>query len=139
MDLFAGSGALGFEAASRSAKSVTLVEKNKRAVEYLRQNSKALSADNCKVELNSAEQFLTSSKEQYDIVFLDPPYKAHLWEPIAQQLMSLKRLTSTALIYLECPANEDLPTLPDDWVLRKEKKAGSVRYCLFQNEIGEMS
>lgn len=139
LDLFAGSGALGFEAASRGADSVTLVEKNKQAAEILRENCQLLSADNCQIVCSSAEQFLTTSKQQYDIIFLDPPYKAQLWTSVAEQLMKQQLVAPKAYIYLECPANDALPKLPQNWLLRKDKKAGAVRYCLFQNEVGESS
>lgn len=137
LDLFAGSGALGLEAASRGAESVTLVEKNKQAVQHLDENCQLLAAENCRVILASAEQFIASQSDQYDIIFLDPPYKAKIWTDIADQLMARQLVAPSAYIYLECPAKGDLPTLPEQWQLKKDKKAGAIRYCLFQNMVGD--
>jgi 16S rRNA (guanine966-N2)-methyltransferase len=137
LDLFAGSGALGLEAASRGAETVTLVEKNIQAVHYLTDNCRLLAAENCRVVLASAEQFIANNQEQYDIIFLDPPYKANLWTEISEQLMESGLVAPSAYIYLECPAKGDLPTLPNQWQLKKDKKAGVIRYCLFQNTTGD--
>lgn len=133
LDLFAGSGALGFEAASRGAESVTLVENNIKAVQHLKDNIQLLTADACIVENITAQQFIANNAKQYDIVFLDPPYQADLWGEIATQLVNNAVLVDNALIYIECPSKQDLPDLPKQWQLIKDKKAGDVRYCLFQN------
>lgn len=137
LDLFAGSGALGFEAASRGAEQVTLVEKNKQAIQHLNDNCQLLSADNCEVVFSSAEQFIDSHKQAYDIIFLDPPYQAQLWTAIAEQLMVQQLVAPMAYIYVECPVNKVLPRLPEEWQLKKDKKAGAIRYCLFQNTVGD--
>lgn len=135
LDLFAGSGALGLEAASRGAKKVTLVEFDAKAAEQLRNNCQQLAADNCQLVNQDAATFLSSNCGQYDIVFIDPPYQADLWTPIAQQLVSQKCLSANALIYLEYPSHINQPSLPTHWQLIKEKKAGAVNYCLFKNTL----
>jgi len=135
LDLFAGSGALGFEAASRGAESVTLVELNTKAAQQLQHNCQQLAADNCQPIHQDAMLFLSANREQYDIVFIDPPYQADLWSSIAQQLVLQHSLSANALIYLEYPSHITRPELPIHWQLMKEKKAGAVNYCLFQNRI----
>jgi len=135
LDLFAGSGALGFEAASRGAERVTLVELNAKAVQQLQYNSEQLAADNCQLVHQDAMLFLSTHQEQYDIVFIDPPYQADLWTPIAQQLVLQNSLSANALIYLEYPTDISRPMLPTQWQLMKEKRAGAVNYCLFKNKI----
>lgn len=137
LDLFSGSGALGFEAASRGAESVILVEFNTTAAKQLRDNKALLAAENCNVENMTAQQFLATHSEQYDIVFIDPPYQANLWTEIAQQLVETSALRDNAHIYLECPSKGELPKLPNHWQLIKDKKAGEVRYCLFLNNVGD--
>lgn len=137
LDLFAGCGALGFEAASRGAMSVTMVELNSLAVRQLQENCSNLSATQCQVERTTAQQFLARNKEQYDIVFIDPPYQADLWTEVAQKLIDNTALSDNAVIYLECPGKADLPALPSQWQLIKEKKAGNIRYCLFENNGGD--
>jgi len=139
LDLFAGSGALGFEAASRGAELSVLVEANSQASKQLQANCKVLSAEQCKIEASTAQQFLSNNKQQFDIVFIDPPYQADLWTEIAIQLEQTGALADNAIIYLECSSRGNLPKLPQHWSIFKDKKAGEVRYCLFRNQKGEAS
>jgi len=137
LDLFAGSGALGLEAASRGAAHVELVELDSSAIKSLQQNCQLLSAENCQVIKSTAQDFLTANTQRYDLVFIDPPYQADMWSNIADLLVKHDGLVDNARIYLECPKKQDLPSLPPQWRLLKEKVAGDVRYCLFINEQGE--
>ncbi len=137
LDLFAGSGALGFEAASRGAQQVTLIESNAQVAKQLKDNAQQLKTNDCLVENKTAQQFIASASKQFDLVFIDPPYQADLWSEIADQLVNKSLLVDNALIYIECPSKADLPTLPEHWLLIKDKKAGEVRYCLFQNKSGD--
>ena len=76
LDLFAGSGQMGIEAVSRGAKSVVFVEENRKAFSVIKENIKMLNSPNNVNLLNiSAESFLLSCKDKFDIAFLDPPYK----------------------------------------------------------------
>ncbi len=139
LDLFAGSGALGLEAASRGADSVTMVENDRQASKQLQSHCQLLTATNCRVESKSAQQYLisSSSQQQFDIVFIDPPYQSNVWTEIAEQLMTNGVLADNAYIYLECPSKGELPTFPAQWQLLKDKKAGGVRYCLFTYNLGD--
>ena len=132
LDLFAGSGALGFEAASRGAKSVVLVESNTQATTILRDNITAMTAEQCQVENKTAQQFIAQTTQQYDLVFIDPPYQSDLWTEITQQLVTSNVLADNAIIYLECPSKGELPRVPESWTVLKDKTAGDVRYCLFE-------
>jgi 16S rRNA (guanine966-N2)-methyltransferase len=133
LDLYAGTGALGLEAASRGAGNVTLVELSTKAATQLQSHCQTLNATQCQVHKQSAADFLSQNQQQYDIVFIDPPYQGDYWSDIAQQLMLSNSLAENALIYLEYPKQTALPALPIEWQLIKEKKAGAVNYCLFQN------
>ena len=135
LDLFAGTGALGLEAASRGAEKITLVEFNTQAAEQLSKNCQQLGADNYQLVNEDAVTFLSSGQEQYDIVFIDPPYKLEMWSEIASQLVSQDSLSLNALIYVEFPLAATKPLLPSKWQLIKEKKAGGVNYCLFRNTV----
>jgi 16S rRNA (guanine966-N2)-methyltransferase len=137
LDLFSGSGALGLEAASRGARHVDLIELDNQATTQLQENCQQLSAEQCHVIKSTAQGFLTSTFQKYDIVFIDPPFQADLWTEIANLLVKNKILADNARIYLECPKKQDLPALPQQWQLLKEKTAGDVRYCLFSNNLGE--
>ena len=137
LDLFAGSGALGFEAASRGAAQIDLVELDSSAVKSLQQNAQLLSADNCQIVKSTALGFLSTSVQRYDIVFIDPPFQANMWTEVADALMRNGLLADNAHIYLECPKKHDLANLPPQWKLLKDKVAGDVRYCIFINELGD--
>lgn len=131
LDMFAGSGVLGFEAASRGAASVVLLELAPAAVAALTANQQHLTAVNCQVLAQDALAFIADTDQQYDIVFLDPPYRADLWQQAADLLEQQHCLLAHSVIYLECPAKQSLPEVPANWQLIKDKSAGEVRYCLF--------
>ena len=88
LDLFAGTGALGLEAASRGVEKITLVEFNTGTAEQLSKNCQQLGADNYQLVNKDAVTFLSGDQDQYDIVFIDPPYKLEMWSEIAEQLVS---------------------------------------------------
>ena len=133
LDLFAGTGALGLEAASRGAEHVSLVELNSKAAMQLGTHCQTLSAEQCEVHNQAASDFLNQNQQQYDIVFIDPPYQSDYWSEVAEQLIATGSLADDALIYLEYPTQLNKPVLPTQWQLIKEKKAGAVNYCLFRN------
>jgi 16S rRNA (guanine966-N2)-methyltransferase len=137
LDLFAGTGALGLEAASRGVEKITLVEFNTGTAEQLSKNCQQLGADNYQLVNKDAVIFLSGDQDQYDIVFIDPPYKLEIWSEIAEQLVSQDCLSLNALIYVEYPLTAIKPLLPSKWQLIKEKKAGGVNYCLFKNTVGQ--
>ena len=137
LDLFAGTGALGLEAASRGVEKITMVEFNARTAEQLTKNCQQLGADNYQLVNKDAVSFLSGDQDQYDIVFIDPPYKLEIWSEIAEQLVSQDCLSLNALIYVEYPLTAIKPLFPSEWQLIKEKKAGGVNYCLFKNTVGQ--
>lgn len=133
LDLFAGSGGLGLEAASRGAETVVMIEANKLAAKQLKTNIDLLQSNSCQIHNQTAESFLAKTAEKpFDIVFIDPPYQADMWTEIAELLESNQWLAEDAMIYLECPSHAELPKLPTNWIQKKDKKAGEVRYCLFE-------
>ncbi len=78
LDMFAGSGALGFEAASRGAGEVVMIEQNREAVSALTRNIKLLDAGNIRLVIADAVEWLKNNQRRFDIVFLHPPYIAGL-------------------------------------------------------------
>jgi 16S rRNA (guanine966-N2)-methyltransferase len=140
LDCFAGSGSLGFEALSRGAAKVTLVELNKAAAKQLLTNKALIKAENMVVHQDDALNFLRikspklekSNKEYqpFDLVFLDPPFRKNLVEQSAQ-LLNNYGLVDEALIYVEMEA-ESTQEIPDNWQLLKEKVTGQVVYQLYQ-------
>ncbi|MBX3703781.1 MAG: 16S rRNA (guanine(966)-N(2))-methyltransferase RsmD [Steroidobacteraceae bacterium] len=130
LDLFAGTGALGLEAASRGARQVVLVESDREAAERLREAAAALAPEGCEVVQADALSWLRSTPRPFDIVFVDPPFRAGLMDAAVQALESGGWLAPGARIYLEAPAGGGVPALPAGWVLHRSGRAGAVGYHL---------
>jgi 16S rRNA (guanine966-N2)-methyltransferase len=131
LDCFAGSGGLGFEALSRGAESVTLIELNKAAAKQLQQNKALLNASNVTVENTDILKYLANSTQKFSLVFLDPPFRKGLIKETTQ-LLNEKALAPDALIYVEMENEVGTDDIPDNWQLLKEKTAGQVTYRLYQ-------
>lgn len=135
LDLFSGSGALGLEALSRGAGSVTFVDRAPAVISQLRTNLNLLKAQNAEIIATSAQDWLARQKAdeevRYDLVFLDPPFRQDMALPICTLLEERNLLQAQALIYLETEAELALEGLPDNWQLHREKQAGQVAYRLF--------
>lgn len=128
LDLFAGTGALGFEAASRGAAEVWMVERDPDLARSLREQATRLKAAQVRVLAEDGLAWLGRSPAQaFDLVFLDPPFAAGLWEPAAAALAPW--LAPEALIYVECPRNV-VPSLPQGWTLHREGHTRDVHFAL---------
>ena len=134
LDLFAGSGALGFEAASRGASSVVMVEKAKPAANALRDNRDALATT--AVQIIEADALIwlrrDAGKQRFDLVFLDPPFDANQHYEAAYTLAESGCLAPGALVYIESAEPLDEAMLPSNWTGRKIKRAGAVHSTLLQ-------
>jgi len=131
LDCFAGSGALGFEAASRGAKQVIMVEKNRLAWRNLQKQMQRL--DSRQIELHNSDivELIPRLVNQYNIVFIDPPYaRGHLRDGIIDELIKHQHLKEGAVIYLEWPVGESYELPAEGFVWRKQKKAGRVHYAI---------
>lgn len=139
LDLFAGSGALGLEAASREAARVILIEVDPTAVRALRANCALLGADGVEVIATDALAWLARpapAAESCSIVFLDPPFAGDLLGRAIPLLEASGRLAATAWIYLETAREQALAELPPNWHLHREKCAGDVCCRLFRRVAG---
>jgi len=134
LDLFAGTGALGIEALSRGAAAVDFVETDPRLAQALRENLGRLHQESAAaVRCGDAISILASvPATRYDIVFIDPPFTAALWETAAAALHAGDWLRDGALIYLEMPAHAQ-PVVPPQWELHRSSTAGAVRYLLYRS------
>jgi 16S rRNA (guanine966-N2)-methyltransferase len=128
IDLFAGSGALGFEALSRGAASVVMVERDRDAAEQLRLNARDLGAAAVRVVHGDALQYLARNDEVFDVAFVDPPYASDL-APKAMQALH-PRLAPAARVYVE--SSKRLDAADDLWRVLREDRAGAVRYALYE-------
>ena len=124
VDLFAGSGALGFEAASRGAKQAVLVERDAAVVRMLQANRTLLSAQQVEIIRADAMDFLRSDRRRYSVVFLDPPYRLNLLPRVLPLLDRI--LAPGARIFLEA---DRAPELPPGFEILKQARAGQV-HCL---------
>ena len=132
LDLFAGSGALGFEALSRGAKEVVFVDAHARIVQQLQSHQKMLQCDNMQVQHMQAETYLKSTSKKFDIIFLDPPFGQNLIEPTCRLIADCNLLKPHAHIYIESEFSlKNLP-IPSHWNIRKQKQSGQVQYTLLQ-------
>lgn len=132
LDLFAGSGALGFEALSRGAARAVLVEASREVAAALAANARTLAAgDRCRVVHARAERFLARAAEPFDIVFLDPPFARPALVADACARLDPAWLAPQARVYLELDARAARPRLPPNWQLLREHTGGDAHALLF--------
>ena len=127
LDLYAGSGALGFEALSRGAAEVTFVERDRKAASALKANVELLDAS-ARVIQKPAEHYLAGEVTRFDIILFDPPFADR--RALEQLTLLLdERLVESGLLYLETTRREELP-LPER--VLKSSQAGDCRFALYQ-------
>lgn len=127
LDLFAGSGALGFEALSRGAERVVMVERDRATAQGLRESARALEASGLEVVESDALGYLSRAGERFDVAFVDPPYASNLAAAALEALPP--RLNAGARVYVE--SGTPLETGPR-WRPLREDRAGAVRYFLYE-------
>ena len=132
LDAFSGSGALGFEALSREAKEVVMLEPNARANQHLHANAQLLAAQGCSIYGSRAEQWLAAPAQCcFDVVFIDPPFALNLWADVLAKLEANGWLAEGAFIYIETPKGHPL-IVPAHWRMHRTKQAGNVTFALYQ-------
>lgn len=134
LDLFAGSGALGFEALSRGASSVVLVEKDRRAYLRLREVAASLDPERCQVVQADALRWPRSGQQAFDLILIDPPFGAGLAAAALARVQAGRLLSAGARVYCEvaakaCPAPWENPE-HGAWQVLKETRAGDSRGAL---------
>jgi len=127
LDLFAGSGALGFEAASRGAARVVMVENDRIAFEGLRKAKQLLRVSGLEVVFEDALKYLSRDGERFDVVFLDPPFGQNALAAALERLPA--RLSPGARVYVEAPEAVELPA---PWRELRRARAGQVSYQLLE-------
>jgi 16S rRNA (guanine(966)-N(2))-methyltransferase RsmD len=127
LDLFAGSGVLGLEAASRGAREVVMVERDAKACRALQENLELLGAAPVRLVRADALEFLASDAGLYDVVFLDPPYAMGDRDRVLERVRP--RLAPGALVYVEAPQATQPPA---GWDAFRSARAGVVHYQLLR-------
>lgn len=130
LDAFAGSGALGFEAASREAGEVIMLEPQMDTFKNLQQQQNILQGSHVAVLQVKAETYLQQQPEPFDIVFLDPPFKVGVLSEVCRLLADHGWLHSGSHVYLEAAKSEGYPELPSQWSWQRQKASGDVVYGL---------
>lgn len=133
LDLYAGSGALGFEALSRGAQRAVLIESAARAFGDLRRSKELLSADQAELIQSDALAYLKNSPESpFKVVFIDPPFQADLYTDTFESLIGQGWVGAESLIYVEA-AEELLPKWPDGWAPHRQLEAGNLVATLLRS------
>jgi 16S rRNA (guanine966-N2)-methyltransferase len=132
LDLFAGSGALGFEAASRGAERVVMVEKNPAVFRALRDNIKILGCANIAIHDQNGLEFVSRETQRYDVIFLDPPFQSDYLPKLLEILP--QRLNENGVVYVESGA---AIAVPPPWQVMKSGRAGQVYYQLLGLSVND--
>jgi 16S rRNA (guanine966-N2)-methyltransferase len=133
LDLFAGSGAFGFEAASRGAGRVVMVDRDPRVVAGLKALGEKLGGNGIDLRCQDALSFLDGAPESFDILFLDPPFKSGLLPPVITKVLSAGWLAPMARVYVEADDEGALHSAVDGRLrFERLKKAGNVWYGLLR-------
>jgi 16S rRNA (guanine966-N2)-methyltransferase len=125
LDLFAGSGALGFEAASRGAARVVMVEHDRSVFEVLKQSLSVLNARQIELVLEDAFTYLKRTKDRFDVVFLDPPFRQNALPAVFKHLEPAAGMR----VYVE---SDEPVALGEPWRELKRARAGQVSYQLLE-------
>ncbi|MBL8525538.1 MAG: 16S rRNA (guanine(966)-N(2))-methyltransferase RsmD [Betaproteobacteria bacterium] len=132
LDLFSGSGALGFEAASRGAEKVVMVEKEGQVQKALRKNRETLAATNCHLFAGNADAFLDQNREKFDVIFLDPPFASDSLAPVLKRIH--QHLSPDGVVYVEWGDPFSAIAGECDWQTIKQGKAGVVHFGLLSTK-----
>lgn len=137
LDLFAGSGALGFEALSRGAAKVVMLEQSSIVIKQLLENQSLLKTEDAIIlqakipdNLSKIVGLLPATVLPFDIVFLDPPFHKNLLGVCCEQLENGGWLKSHAHIYLEAECTLDPLPIPTNWEMLRLKTSGQINYGL---------
>lgn len=136
-DLFAGTGALGFEAASRGAESVLMIEKHPRAQAVLLQDIEQLQAIQVSLHQGGAMSRIEDFKaDSFDIVFVDPPFDSNLGGLVMERLDKTACVRRGGFVYLESPVSETKRiSPPEGWSVWRDQVIGEVHMQLFRRNL----
>ena len=139
LDLFAGSGALGFESVSRGADQAVLVEEDVRIAAMLAEQKDLFNAQVIEIKNQNALAYLHNIKQQFDIIFLDPPFESDLLEKVIPMIFKQQVLISGGMLYVESAAQQKaikcLETSLEALNCIREKISGDVRYALYESTV----
>ena len=133
LDLFGGTGQLGIEALSRGAKSAVFVDESEKAFALIKENLRRTKMlEDAKVIRSDYMQYLQNCREQFDIVFLDPPYAEVFLENALKKLTEIDILQSGGIIVAERPVEKELPWEFEGFTRSKDYKYGKTFLTLYR-------
>lgn len=132
LDLFAGTGALGFEALSRDAAEVVMIESDPKIVESLKLHAELLKSENHIIELADGLSWIKPGIRPFDIIFLDPPFRQDYIVKCCDLIIKESLLNPHGLVYIESEKNLKMP---NGWQIKKQKTAGQVQLALVEQEV----
>ncbi len=132
LDMFAGSGALGFEALSRGADRAALIDNDERSADIIRKNADALRfSDRCEIKVMSCFDYMESAGEKFDIIFLDPPYNKNLIEPALAGIVKRELLNAGGIAVLESD-DTDFNGNADGFEIYRQRKYGRTYITVYK-------
>lgn len=142
LDLFAGSGAMGFEALSRYAEYAVFNDSLRECATILRANAEKLGFNDVsttyQLDFRAAITMCAHVLHRFDIVFLDPPYRAGIYEEAMSALLEANVLNDNCIVVVE-HANAQPPETPNGFILRDRRKYGEVGISIFKLNEKELS
>lgn len=131
LDLFGGTGQLGIEALSRGAAHCTFVEQRRDALALIRENVKACGLqDGARIHPGEALSFLTSCREKFDVIFLDPPYQTDLLDQSLNLITKFDILNEHGIIICESAADRVLPSLSAPYQQGRDYRYGTIKLTI---------
>ena len=135
LDLFAGTGQLGIEALSRGAAEAVFVEQRRDAAKLVGENLKLTGlAARARVVNGDALAYLAAAGERFDIIFLDPPYGAKLWESAVSAIYRFDILANHGIIICESPMDREMPPLSPPCFLHRTYRYGRIKITTYHRE-----
>lgn len=137
LDLFAGTGQMGIEALSRGAARAVFVEQRRDAAALVRDNLKTTQlGDRAGVVCGEAMAYLASAKEKFDIIFIDPPYGAKLWDNALAAISRFDILANHGIIVCESPMEQEMPEMQPPYFLHRTYRYGRIKVTTYHREEG---
>lgn len=135
LDLFAGTGQLGIEALSRGAAGATFVEHRRDAAALIRDNLKLTGLEaRAAVLCADALTYPAAAREKFDLIFIDPPYAANLWEKTLDSIYQFDILSNHGIIVCESPAEQNMPPLAPPYFLHRTYRYGKTKITTYHRE-----
>jgi 16S rRNA (guanine(966)-N(2))-methyltransferase RsmD len=133
LDLFAGSGQLGIEALSRGAESAVFVDSSRKAVDIIRKNlANTGFYDRAEVLHTDGLSYLSMTGEQFDIVYLDPPYSTGVLQEVLPKV--IEKVKKTGIIIVENPEKEEIFEKYGEFMLDRQKHYGKIKITMYRHK-----